>query len=582
MKKLWIRVSLLYFLVGIGLMACSSEAGSDDKSSDLASLFNGIPDIDIEKLHNQLANELLDSTAINEYLAGTELPEELHQSYIDFYVNRDYRPAWVDEQGLTAEAKEFLEAVMESPAHGFSTEDYKLQYLYYLKKKLEKEDSGLNDYQKLEKELTGAYLKLASHMLRGRIDPQQFDEQWISDRREKDLAAHLQAAISEGDIKESLEDLEPEYKGYQGLKEALHQYEEIVETGKDWQKLPEELKLEPKDSSEWVAQLSQMLHTLGDMESTPKDSAQLYDEELVAALAAFQQRHGLEPDGIVAESTIQMLNVSPKDRVAQIKLNMERYRWMPERPEGTYVVVNIPEYMLYVYEGADSTFSMRVIVGKAFESTTPVFNDTIEYITFSPTWTVPEGIAVDEMLPALQKDPNYLRDRNFKLYEGWTEGAEELDARDIKWKKVDKDEFTYRVVQQPGGDNSLGKVKFMFPNAMDIYLHDTPADYLFGQNERDFSHGCIRVEKPAEFARLLLHDKGWDKKKINEYMHKDEPADVPLPEKVPVLIEYCTAWMGPEGKVQFREDIYGHDRKQSGTLEKAVEDPAVAFYQGLK
>lgn len=538
-----------------------------------------MPNIDIERLHNQLANELLDSAAINEYLASTELPEELHQPYMDFYVSRDYRPAWVDEQGLTTDAREFLEAVIKSPSQGLSTEDYKLQYLYHLKKKLEKEGSGLQDYQKLEKELTGAYLKLASHILRGRIDPQQFDESWISDRREKDLAEHLHAAISEGEIKESLEDLEPEYEGYAGLKEALQQYEAMESAGKEWNKLPEELKLEPGDSSEWVPQLAKMLHIFGDKESAPKANAQLYDEDLAAALAAFQQRHGLEPDSILAENTIEMLNISPKNRVSQIKLNLERYRWLPERPEGTYVVVNIPEYMLYVYEGADSIFSMRVIVGKAFESTTPVFNDTIEYITFSPTWTVPKNIAADEMLPALQKDPNYLRDRNFKLYEGWTAGAEELDPRDIKWKKIEKDEFTYRVVQQPGENNSLGKVKFMFPNPMDIYLHDTPVDYLFGQNERDFSHGCIRLEKPAELAQLLLHDKGWDMKKIDEYMHKTEPADVPLPEKVPVLIEYRTAWMGPDGKVQFREDIYGHDRKQAGTLEKAVEEPALALYQ---
>lgn len=577
MDKLWIRVSLLYFLMGFGLWACSSDSG---KTSDVAGFFDGMPDIDIERLHNQLANELLDSAAIDEYLESTELPEELHQPYLDFYISRDYRPAWVDAEGLTTEALEFLQAVMESPSQGLSTEDYKLQYLYHLKKKLENEDSGLNDYQKIEKELTGAYLKLANHILRGRIDPQQIDTLWISNRREKDLAQHLQEAITEGEIRESLEALEPQYKGYKGLKEALQHYEAIVADTQEWEKLSEDLELKPGDSSEWVPQLAEMLHALGDKEGAPKADAQLFDEELASALAVFQQRHGLEPDSVLASNTIKELNISPKNRLSQIKLNLERYRWMPERPEGTFVMVNLPEYMLYMYEGEDSTFSMRVIVGKAFESTTPVFNDTIEYITFSPTWTVPERIAVEEMLPALLEDPDYLRDRNFKLYEGWTEGAEELDARDIKWKKVDKkDEFTYRIVQQPGENNSLGKVKFMFPNPLDIYLHDTPADYLFGQNERDFSHGCIRVEKPAEFARLLLHDKGWDEQKIDEYMHKEEPTDVSLPEKIPIMLEYRTAWMGLEGKVQFREDIYGHDRTQSARLEQAAEDPAVALFQ---
>lgn len=569
MNNLLKRVSLVFFLIGPVLLSCSSDSG---RNSDKASFFSGVPDIDIELLHNQLATELLDSAAVNEYLQGTELPEELHEPYMEFYISRNYQPAWIDEQGLTSEANDLLQAVIESPAQGLSTEDYKLQYLYHLKKKLEKEDAGLKDYRKLEKELTGAYLKLANHILRGRIDPRQFDESWISDRREKDLAQHLEKALEEGAVRESLEALEPKYKGYIGLKKALEQYEKKVVAGKEWQKLPEELLLKPGDSSKWVPQLSRMLYILGDSESEVRADDQLFSVEVAAALASFQERHGLEADSILAEKTISMLNIPPKDRVSQIKMNLERYRWMPERPEGTYVVVNVPEYMLYVYEGADSTLSMRVIVGKAFESTTPVFNDTIEYITFSPTWTVPQSIALKEMLPALQKDPDYLSDRNFKLYEGWTEGAEELDARDIKWRKVKEEDFSYRIVQQPGENNSLGKIKFMFPNPMDIYLHDTPADYLFGQKERDFSHGCIRVEKPAEFARYLLRDKGWNMEKINEYMYKAEPTDVPLPQKVPVLIEYRTAWMGPKGRVHFREDIYGHDRKQMAPLQEAIEE----------
>lgn len=562
-----IIVSVFIFLMGLGIMACNSNSGNTDE----AGFFSTMPDVDIERLHNQLANELLDSAAIGEYLESTELPKELHEPYLLFYSNRDYQPAWIDEKGLSNEAKDLLEAIDACTVHGLSKDDYKLQYLYHLKKKLEKEDSGLSDYQKLEKELTGAYLKIASHILRGRIDPQQFDAQWITDRREKDLAKHLQQALVEEEIEESLEALEPKFKGYEGLKEALQRYEEIAETAGDWVKLPEDLVLKPGDSSEYVSQLSQMLYDLGDAEEL-KNDVQVYDEEIAAALANFQERHGLQPDSILAVKTIEMLNQSPKRRLAQIKLNLERYRWMPERPEGRHVVVNIPEFKLHVYEGVDSVFSMRVIVGKAFESTTPVFNDTIEYITFSPDWTVPQSIAYEEMLPALKEDPNYLVDRNFKLYEGWTEGAEELDSRKVKWKKIKEEDFSYRIVQQPGPANSLGKVKFMFPNSMDIYLHDTPADYLFDNNERDYSHGCIRVEDPEMFAKYLLNGQGWNRQKIEEYMNKPEPTDVPLSEKVPVFIEYHTAWMGSDGRVHFREDIYGHDAKQLEPLEQAVAE----------
>lgn len=550
------------------MMACNSNSGKD---KDEAGFFQTMPVIDIERLHNQLATELLDSVAIQEYLKSTDLPEELQEPYVLFYKNRDFQPAWIDQQGFTTEAQELLEAIEACTEQGLNKDDYKLQYLYHLKKKLEKEDAGLGDYQKIEKELTGAYLNIARHILKGRIDPQQFDDRWKTDRRQKDLARHLQQALDEGDISAFLEALEPKFKGYQGLKEALQHYEKIAQQTEEWEKLPEDLVLTPGDSNEFVPQLAKMLYILGDAEKNLQDQ-ELYDEEIAAALVNFQQRHGLAPDSILASKTIEMLNISPKRRLAQIKLNLERFRWMPERPEGRHLVVNVPEYMLHVYEGSDSIFSMRVIVGEAYESTTPVFNDTIEYITFSPTWTVPLGIAYEEMLPALQKDPNYLVDRNFKLYEGWTQEAEEVDSRKVKWKKVDKEDFSYRVVQQPGGKNSLGKVKFMFPNSMDIYLHDTPADYLFDNTERDFSHGCVRVEKPTELAQYLLQDKGWDRQKINEYMHKEEPVDVPLSEKVPVFIEYHTSWMGSDGNIHFREDVYGHDSKQMEPLQEAIDE----------
>jgi murein L,D-transpeptidase YcbB/YkuD len=273
---------------------------------------------------------------------------------------------------------------------------------------------------------------------------------------------------------------------------------------------------------------------------------------------------------VAAENTLAMLNVPVKERVKQIKLNLERFRWHPERPEGRHVVVNVPELKVYVYEGEDSTLSMRVIVGEAYESVTPIFNDSIEYISFSPTWTVPVSIATEEMLPKLKKDPGYLPSRNFKLYESWEEDAAEVDPYEVNWEKVKADDFPYKIVQQPGANNSLGRVKFMFPNKMSIYLHDTPADYLFDRNERDLSHGCIRVEKPVELAAYLLQEEEMGMAEVEQNMNLPEPLNTVLPEKVPVFIEYRTAWMGSNGRVHFREDIYGHDQKQINKLEVAL------------
>lgn len=574
MKSGILKKIRIYFLLLTGAVFIWGCNATSEKQTDRAGMFNETADISIERLQRTMTEEMIDSVVIQEYLEREDLPEELHQTYLRFYKNRAYLPAWVDEYGPSQDAKDFLKVVEDSNEHGFSPEDYKLQYLYHLKKSLDRNDVGLKDFQQFEKEFTAVYLHMANDILRGRIDPQQFDAKWVTTRRKRDLALHLKKALEKGDIKGSLKELEPGYEGYQGLKEALNFYSSIEAENPYWPALPEKLVLKPGDSSEYVSHLAGMLHILGDLEKKPQEGSQLYDAEIAGALADFQERNGLVVDSIVANKTLAMLNVPLSKRVGQIKLNMERLRWLPERPEGRHVVVNIPEYKLFVYEGSDSVLNMRVIVGEAYESTTPIFIDTIEYVTFSPTWTVPQSIATEEMLPALCNDPDYLSKRNFRLYESWNQNARELDPREIDWKEVKAEAFPYRIVQDPGGSNSLGRVKFMFPNKMSIYLHDTPADYLFERNERAFSHGCIRVEKPAELSRYLLQEEGFGYARIQDYMNRPEPDNVPLSQKVPILIDYRTAWMSPEGKVHFREDVYGHDNTQLKALKAAIAKTA--------
>ncbi len=556
----------------LSLVACNTRSAqneeTDNNKANFSDWFSGTEVVDLEELHNKMAQDMLDSARVKDYLKEVELPSKLEDYFLSFYKSRDYEPAWVDEDGLNGNGKELLKAIEEGTAQGLNPEDYKLQYLYHLKKKTEKEEAGLESFSNLEKEYTAAYLKYSSHILRGRINPEELDALWVTSRREKDLAAHLQQAVEEEEITASLETLEPKFTAYEDLKSALKKYEEIEQQKNEWKPLPDDLVLRPGDSSEYVVQLANRLYLLGDLENKPEEKTN-YSEPVATALAAFQKRHGLKQDSVVAENTLAMLNIPARQRVEQIKLNLERLRWLPERPEGRHLVVNVPEFKLYIYEGIDSTLSMRVIVGEAYNSTTPIFNDSIEFIAFSPTWTVPLSISTEEMLPKLRKDPGYLTSRNFKLYESWDEGASELDPYKVKWQRVKADDFPYKIVQQPGPNNSLGRVKFMFPNKMDIYLHDTPADYLFNQNERDFSHGCIRVEKPAELAKYLLQEKGMGMAEVKSKLNLPEPENVVLQEKVPVFIEYRTAWMGPEGKIHFREDIYGHDQKQIAKLKAA-------------
>ena len=569
--KIYQQIGLWGLLISL-LAACNSEQQQNvkaDSSSDFEKFFSFTSKVDVDELSSEMQKELLDSAGIHQYLEREGMPEEIKTDFLTFYKERNYMPAWLDEDGAIGESKELRKAVENSRLHGLDPEKYRLQLLDSLYKEVESDDSEMKDYQLFEKTYTLAYLKLGSHLLAGALEPEKLDAHWETSSRKKDLAPYLAKALEEGEIEESLQKLEPTFATYDGLKNALAHYLELEAQKEEWKPLPASLVLHPGDSTEYADQLARRLHNFGDLEEL-SPSKGIFTPQLAAAVAAFQVRHGLEQDSVVAENTVTMLNVPVSKRIDQIKLNLERLRWMPERPEGRHVVVNVPEYKLYVFEGADNTLQMRVIVGEAYKSTTPIFNDTMEYVSFSPTWTVPMSIATEEMLPRIRKNPGYLASRNLKLYESWQEDAAEVDPYEVNWKKVEPEEFPYRIVQQPGPSNALGRVKFMFPNRLAIYLHDTPADYLFDRSERDFSHGCIRIEKPVELAMYLLQEQNFDREKVMEMMSLPEPESVSLEKEVPVFIEYRTAWMGQDGEVHFREDIYGHDRTQMGTFKEAL------------
>lgn len=555
------KVTLLGLLLLMSMSAVSCEQGSSLYRGMFAGLFGGV---DVDEINLALSDELSDSTAMLRNIKELELPKELQESFKEFYKQRNYEAAWVKKRGVNNQGEALLAALEKADAEGLNSEDYKLQYLYHLKEKIEKDrNADVAAVAKLDKEFTAAYLKFANHKLRGRVNPERLDALWKTNRRERDLASHLQRALQQEEVEESLALLEPEDPQYDAIKKAYSKYKQLLETKGEWPKLPADLVIEAGDSSKYVATLRERLSADGYFDSPKPDSVkQVYDSTLVKAIMVYQQKNGLESDGIIGGETLNMLNTSLKERITQLQLNLERMRWSPEKPEGRYLLVNIPQYMLYIYEGDEKAMEMKVIVGEAFASGTPIFDDTLEYISFSPTWTVPISIATGEMLPKLRQNPSYLRNNNFKLYEGWSEDAPELNPHAINWHQVSASNFPYRIVQQPGDNNALGHIKFMFPNTLDIYLHDTPADYLFKKAERDFSHGCIRVEEPVELAYYFLHDQGWDREKIKEYMHLSSPENVILEEKTPVILDYRTAWVDDDGRVTFAKDIYGHDQKQ--------------------
>lgn len=566
----YIRQGMFLLVILTLISACNGNA--DENSDKVFRMPGSGPEYNIQEANSILSTQWKDSAQVQKRLSE-RLSEPVAKYMFSFYHKQGLQLGWIEEDGLSEAGQQLLDALAKAEEEGLSSEDYRLQDLLQQKQKLDKGTMKAEDLVAYDEDLTTAYLQFAYHKLKGRFNPNRLDALWKTNRREKDLAAYLHTALKENELEESLESLSPTYREYEGLKKALAIYRELKKQQPEWPALPDDLVLKPGDSSRYVAQLRKRLRITGEYQgdTTATDTKDYrYDDDIKDAVAMYQFLNGLEVDSIVAGETIGMLNIPVDNRIKQILLNLERMRWMPYQPDNRYIRVNVPEYELYVYEGDKKALNMRVVVGEAYESHTPIFNDTMEYIAFSPTWTVPKSIIVNEMLPRIKRDPGYLTRSGYKLYHGWDASAPSIDPRSVNWNKADINE--YRIVQQPGPGNALGMVKFMFPNNLAIYLHDTPSDHLFKNAERDYSHGCIRVERPTDLATYLLKDKGWTETDVEEHYRLPEPKNVSLTKKVPVMIEYRTAWLDEDGHVNFREDIYGHDKRQSELIESLLKD----------
>jgi murein L,D-transpeptidase YcbB/YkuD len=294
------------------------------------------------------------------------------------------------------------------------------------------------------------------------------------------------------------------------------------------------------------------------------NQSDVFDEELKNGLKNFQRRHGLIQNGLIDDNTFIALTGSLDSRIVQIGLNMKRLLTMPEHFKGDNIVVNIPEYVLYVYNDDNIEWKCNVVVGNDSNNTV-VFNDSIEMIVFSPTWGIPKSIMVKESVPAILKDDEYLANHNMEVLD---KQGNVIDPGDVDWDD-DPEKFEFILRQKPGPNNALGRVKFLLPNKHSIYLHDTPSKSLFNEQDRAFSHGCIRVSEPIRLAEYLLKDrKEWTTDSIHNAMNIEKEIFVKLKNKVPVYLTYFTAWVDDNGKINFRDDIYGHDEKFKKALSK--------------
>jgi murein L,D-transpeptidase YcbB/YkuD len=475
-----------------------------------------------------------------------------------FYAQRSFRPAWNDART----ASELRRAVKDSETDGLDPRDYHQAVLEQLAAAGAASTSPA--YEILH---TDALLRLGDHLSFGKVDPTSFDSHWNYGRAREldDVPQRLELAISSADLYGEIEKLKPTHQMYRALKQELARFRGMpadasqndLATGK---------AIEPDTHDARIPPLRARLTLSGDLDVAEASSSDLYDPVLQAAVRRFQERMGLTADGKIGARTIEELNVSLDARIRQLRVNLDRGRVLLQDLPDEFVVVNIAAYWIYFVRGQEIVWSARAQVGKTYRQT-PMFRSAINYLVLNPTWTVPPGILRNDILPAARKDPASITRRGLNVYDG---SGNLVDPHSVDWSKYKSGHIPYTLRQEPGPKNALGRVKFMFPNSYSVYLHDTSASDKFEAGDRAFSSGCVRVDRPLELARLLLADPvNWDDAKIGRTVEAGRTQNVTLPVKVPVLLAYWTAWVDPQGRINFRRDVYGQDAKWAAGLAQA-------------
>lgn len=479
----------------------------------------------------------------------------------EFYERRDFEPAWRDSRKV----RELLSLVSGSSARGLNPDDYHHAAVGEAVERLaDGAELSSRDRAFIEIVLTDALVRLAYHELLGKVNPYDLDTNWNFGRELEfdDPAAKLSEAIDSPSLVNAFEAIVAREWLYRQLIAALSEYRELAERG-GWPSVPDGPTLRPGDMDDRLAILSARLAATGDLDvGAAGRVVDTYDEVLVAAVRRFQERHGLDADGVIGPATLQAMNVPVEDRIRQIAISLERARWVMRGLSDEFIIVNIAAFKAYLVRDRQVVWESRAQVGTPYRQT-PVFRDAMKYLVFNPTWTVPYSIATRDILPQLQRNPAYLTDRRFDVRNS---DGEHVDPGAIDWSRYSRGNFPFTLIQRPGPGNALGRVKFMFPNQFAVYLHDTPSRELFGRAGRAFSSGCIRIENPFELAEYLLRDDGWDRSRIDSVIDSGELTNVVLTTPVPVLLLYWTASVERDGQVHFYDDIYGRDDAVAAAL----------------
>lgn len=500
-----------------------------------------------------------------------------------FYSQREYQLAWLRDGRPTPQARVVMEALAAAEAKGLHPEDYAGGQWGTWADRLQpsqgegaspRDGGDLCAAAGFDVGLGVSLLRYVSALRLGRVDPKGLSIDLDVEPKRFDLAEFLGKLVVADNPSENLAGLEPTFRRYHALLEALKRYRALAREPEFAR--PLSVPGESVRPGGRYADLPRLVHRLvqwGDLPAKPTGDgkSRVYTKALAEGVRRFQKRHGLRPDGVLGKSTFEQLNVDMGERVRQILLSLERWRWMPDSLGHRPVVINVPEFRLHAFDNEPGdeykqALEMDVIVGESFpRHQTPLFRGTLRYVVFAPYWNVPPSILKKELLPKILRDPGYLNRGNYEVVAEFSSRAKPLPATGANLERLRRGELKLR--QRPGPKNSLGSIQFLFPNSHSVYLHGTPSQKLFKEEKRDFSHGCIRVADPPTLAEhVLKEEQQWDRKRVDDLVSKGTRQQVILSQPLEVYVLYVTAVADAEGRVSFFRDVYGHDQRLAKAL----------------
>jgi len=552
--KNYFLTSFLLFVCCLNfLSACKNSKNQKNKSNS---------NFGFKEVKN--GNFVFDSLSLQSNLIRITQSKKFQNSIIDFYKSRNYEFVWINKSGINEYGKNlfnFLDSqnpnLVSSYANMPSNDNFKKTFNSVSAKNRAGNDSLT---LKLEILFTLNFFEYAENNWQGISENKSEKLDWFINKKKIKISALLDSLLKFDPSKVS--SYVPVYRQYSLLKKQLTYYQKIQKEFKVQTYDTSLFSLNLGDTSKQIIFIKKQLYLLQDL--IVLDSSKIYNTALASAIKSYNQRNGQEVNGKISKEFIAKLNVPINDLIIKLLINMERCKWVPVELKSDYIVVNIPAFKMYVYQSGNLFWNSNIIVGKSNEtSKTIIFNDTLETIVFNPYWNIPTNIIVREILPQIKRNKNYLRIQNLEVV---SNSGKHIPESSINFNKYTT-HFPYIIRQKPGSNNSLGSLKFLFPNVYDIYLHDTPQKYLFENSSPTFSHGCIRIQEPIKLAKFLLrNDKNFDDAKIQTLLNQKSERHILLKDKVPIFIAYFTAWVDREGKLNFRDDIYKHDQKMEMLL----------------